>query len=278
MRTGGCTGYVVAMTASTKPFAVVTGASCGIGKELAEQFAEHGFDLLVAAEDDGIKTVGGDWEQLGAHVQRMQVDLAERAGVEQLAERITLTGRVPDAVAINAGIGSGGDFARQTDLETELTLVDLNVRSAVHLAKRVLGPMVERGSGRVLFTGSIAGTQPGPFEAVYAASKAFIGSFAEALRNELSDTGVTVTVLMPGPTETNFFRRAGMMDTKVGTGSKDSAREVAEQGYETMMAGKASVVAGSAKNSVLAAVSQVAPDKLTAQLHRTMSEPGSADR
>ncbi len=279
MHLGGRAGYAALMTeASSKPFAVVTGASSGIGRELAGQFAEHGFDLLIAAEDDGINTVGAEWQQQGVVVEHAQVDLADRVGVEELNDRIKAGGRPVDAVAINAGIGSGGDFARQTDLDTELTLVDLNVRSAVHLAKLVSGPMVERGCGRILFTGSIAGTMPGPFEAVYAASKAFIGSFSEALRNELSDTGVTVTVLMPGPTETNFFERADMADTKVGAGSKDSAYEVARQGFEALMAGAASVVAGSTKNKVQAAVAQVVPDKLTAQMHRSMAEPGSADR
>lgn len=205
------------------------------------------------------------------------MDLADPAGVETLNQHILASGCPVDAVAINAGIGAGGDFARQTDLATELKIVDLNVRSSVHLAKRVAGPMAQRGSGRILFTSSIAGTQPGPFEAVYAASKAFLGSFSTALREELKDTGVTVTALMPGPTDTNFFHRAGMEDTKVGAGSKDDAAMVAKQGFEALMKGDEHVVTG-AKNKVMAAAAQGLPDAVTAKGHRSMSEPGSGEK
>jgi short-subunit dehydrogenase len=139
---------------------------------------------------------------MGATITSVRADLAEYAGVEELYARGIALGRPIDAVAINAGIGAGGEFASQTDLRTELELIQLNVTSAVHLAKRILPGMVERGRGRVLFTSSIAGTMPGPYEAVYAASKAFLYSFAEAIRNELENSGVTVTALLPGPTDT----------------------------------------------------------------------------
>lgn len=124
------------------------------------------------------------------------------------------------AIAINAGVGAGGDFARETDLQDDLNVIDLNVRSTVHLAKRVLQDMITRGQGRILFTSSIASSMPGTFNAVYNASKAFVQSFAEAIRNELKDTGVTVTALMPGPTDTEFFHRADMDGTKVGSGER----------------------------------------------------------
>jgi short-subunit dehydrogenase len=153
--------------------------------------------------------------------------------------------------------------------------VDLNVRSTVHLSKRLLPEMVERGAGRVLFTSSIAATAPGPFHSVYAASKAFISSFADALREELTDSGVTVTTLMPGATATDFFRRAGMEDTKVATGAKDDPAEVARDGYEALMAGKDHVVAGSLKNKVQVAASRVLPDPVKAKLQRSATEPGS---
>jgi len=184
---------------STKPFAVVTGASSGIGYELAKQFAQHGFDLLVAAEDAGIAEAARAFEGLGAGVESLQVDLATYDGVENLYAKIASSGRPVEAIALNAGVGVGGDFTRGTELRDELNLIALNVTSPVHLAKRVLKDMVARGQGRVLFTSSIAATMPAPFEAVYGASKAFLLSFAEALRNELKDTGVTVTALMPGP-------------------------------------------------------------------------------
>jgi short-subunit dehydrogenase len=153
------------------------------------------------------------------------------------------------------------------------------VRSPVHLAKRVLPDMVSRGgSGRVLITSSIAATMPGPFDAVYNASKAFLQSFSQVIRNELKDTGVTVTALMPGPTDTNFFHRAGMDDTAVGAGEKDDPAQVAREGFEALMAGKDHIVAGSFKNKVQATIAHVLPDAATAELHRKQAKPGSAKK
>jgi short-subunit dehydrogenase len=185
------------MTTSTSPstrgLAAVTGASSGIGFELARQFAEHGFDLIVAAEDDAIHSAAAELAQLGASVDAVQADLATDEGVDELYGRIRSAGRPLDAVALNAGIGAGGAFATDTDLDDELRLIDLNVRSTVHLAKHVVRDMVQRDAGRILFTSSIASTMPGPFQAVYNASKSFVQSFALALRNELQDTNVTIT-------------------------------------------------------------------------------------
>lgn len=267
------------MTSTTdRPLAVVTGASSGIGLELARQFAVHGYDLVIAAEDDELETAAESLRAEGTHVDAVRADLAQAQAVEGLVERIAGAGKPVAAVAINAGIGFGGAFVGETDLDDHLAEVDLNVRSSVHLAYRILPPMVQKGQGKVLFTSSIAATSPGPFMAVYNASKAFIKSFAEALREELRDSGVTVTALMPGPTDTEFFERGGLQDTKVATGNKDSAAEVAREGYEAMMAGKDHVVAGSAKNKVQAAAGAVLPDTALAKQHRKMSEPGSADR
>lgn len=263
---------------SNKPFAVITGASSGIGLELAKQFAQNGFNLLITAEDDGIQTVASNLRSTGVNVEAVKADLANYDGVEELYEHATKNGRKIDAIAINAGVGVGGDFARHTDLQAELNLISLNVTSSVHLAKRVLKDMVARNDGKVLFTSSIAATMPAPFEAVYGASKAFLLSFSQALRNELKDTGVTITALMPGATETNFFHRAGMDDTKVGASEKDSAAEVAKQGYEALMSGKDHVVAGSFKNKAQAFATNLMPDTTTAEIHRGMSEPGSAHK
>lgn len=198
--------------------------------------------------------------------------------METLYSQIKALGRPLDAIAINAGVGVGGEFARETDLKDELNLINLNVVSSVHLAKRIVRDMVEQGSGRILFTSSIASLMPGPFEAVYAASKAFIQSFSEALRNELKDTGVTVTALLPGPTDTNFFHRAGMDDTKAGSQKKDDPAEVAKQGFEALMAGKDAVIAGSLMTKVQGAVSKVLPDTVNAEQHRQLTEPGSANK
>jgi uncharacterized protein len=264
------------MEAHTRPLAVVTGASSGIGLELARLFAANGFDLVVAAEDDEIHTaadslrIGG-----GRTVEAVQADLATPEGVEQLHERID--GPV-DALALNAGIGAGGAFVGDTDLRDELKLVDLNVRSTVHLAKLLLPGMVARGAGRVLITSSVASTMPGPFQAVYNASKSFVQSFALALRNELKDTGVTVTSLMPGPTETEFFERADMLDTQVGTGEKDDPADVARDGYEALMAGEERVVSHSLSTKAQGRGSRFLPDSAKAEMHRRQAEPGTANK
>jgi short-subunit dehydrogenase len=256
-----------------QPSAVVTGASSGIGFALARQFHDNGFDVMVAAEDDAIHAAAAE---LGA--EPVQVDLAVPEGVEALYARIVETGRPVDALALNAGIGMGGEFADGTDLEQELRLVDLNCRSTVHLAKLVLRDMKARNAGRVLITSSIASTMPGAFQAVYNASKSFDQSFGLALRNELKDTGITVTVLMPGPTDTEFFERADMLDTAVGTGEKDDPADVARDGFEAMMAGEERVVSHSLKTKLQGRASRVLPDSAKAAMHRRMAEPGSADK
>lgn len=265
-------------TTTGKPLAVVTGASSGIGYELARVFAENGYDLLVTSGTAAVEEAARTLQGMGARVESVQADLAESEGVDRLYGRIRELGRPVDAVAINAGVGVGGDFAEGTDLHAELRLIDLNVRSTVHLAKHVVRDMAERGEGKVLFTASIAGTSPGPYQAVYAASKAFVLSFSEALRTELKDKGVTVTALMPGATETNFFHRAGMDDTKVGAAEKDDAARVAKQGFDALMAGKDSVVAGSLKTKLQGLANEVLPETAKAAVFGGMSEPGSAKR
>jgi uncharacterized protein len=258
-----------------RPLAVVTGASSGIGYGLANVLGEAGFDLVVAAEDPIITAAAASFGRRGVAVKAVQADLATYDGVERLYA--ALGGRAPDAVAINAGVGVNGDFARDNDLAADLRLIDLNVKSTVHLAKRVLPDMVAAGAGKLLFTSSIAALMPGPYEATYAASKAFILSFAEAIRYELRDTGITVTVLMPGPTDTNFFDRAGMQETKLGAmDGKDDPLDVAREGFHALMAGKDLVVAGSFKNKVRAAAGKVLPETTKAKMHGQISEPGSA--
>jgi short-subunit dehydrogenase len=256
--------------------AVVTGASSGIGFELAKVFAEEGFDLLIAAEDAELTTALEELKGLGANVEAHRVDLAGEAGVIEFYRHIQNTGRPVDALALNAGIGAGGAFATETELADELKLIDLNVRSTVHLCKLVVADMVERDEGRILFTSSIAATMPGPFQAVYNASKSFVQSFALAIRNELKDSGVTITSLMPGPTDTEFFERADMEDTKVGAEEKDDAAEVARQGFEALIAGEEKIVAGSFKNKLQTVAGKVIPDSKKAEMHRQMAEPGSA--
>jgi short-subunit dehydrogenase len=266
------------MSASHRPLAVVTGASSGIGFELARQFADNGFDLIVAAEDADIATAARELEGSGASVEALRVDLATDGGVDELRGRMIAAGRPVEAIALNAGIGAGGAFATDTDLDQELRLIDLNVRSTVHLAKYVVRDMVARDHGRILFTSSIASTMPGAFQAVYNASKSFVQSFALALRNELKDTNVTVTSLMPGPTETEFFERADMLDTKIGAGDKDDPADVARQGFEALMDGKERVVASSASTKAQGRGSRFLPDSVKAEMHRKLAEPGSANK
>jgi uncharacterized protein len=254
--------------------ALVTGASSGIGRELAKQFARNGFDLIVAAEDE-LDGAVAELQSLGASVDGVRVDLAAPEGVEELWRRVEATGRPLDAAALNAGVGGGGAFV-DIDLEKQLNIVDLNCRSTVHLAHLVLRDMVARDSGRVLFTSSIASTMPGSFQAVYNASKSFDQSLALALRNELKDTEVTITSLMPGPTDTEFFERADMEDTKIGAGDKDDPEDVARLGFEALMDGEERVVAASPTTKLQGRASRLLPDSAKAQLHRKMAEPGSA--
>jgi short-subunit dehydrogenase len=262
-------------TTETRRFAVITGASSGIGYELAKVFAENGFDLLINAEDD-LSVTQRSLTNEETQVEAVKADLSKPKGVEKLYNRIEKAGRPVDALALNAGIGEGGDFARETDLEQELRLIDLNVRSTVHLSKLVLRDMVRRGEGRILLTSSIASTMPGTFQAVYNASKSFVQSFALAIRRELRDTEVTVTSLMPGPTETEFFERAHMEDTRVGEAEKDDPAEVARQGFDALMKGKERVVAGSLTNRLMAYGGRLLPDRAKAEAHRLMAEPRSA--
>ncbi|HUR84750.1 MAG TPA: SDR family NAD(P)-dependent oxidoreductase [Solirubrobacteraceae bacterium] len=265
-------------TTPTRSLAVVTGASRGIGLELAREFAQHDFDLIVAAEDDAIHAAALELAEIGPRVDAVQVDLATDGGVDALYSRIRSTGRPVDAIALNAGIGAGGAFATDTALEDELRLIDLNIRSTVHLAKHVVRDMVDRGEGRMLFTSSIASTMPGAFQAVYNASKSFVQSFALALRNELKDTGVWVTSLMPGPTDTEFFERADMLDTKVGASDKDDPADVARDGFDALMNGDERAVSASMSTKLQGRASRVLPDSAKAAMHRRMAEPGSAKR
>ena len=256
-----------------RQLALVTGASSGIGLELARQFVENGFDVIINAEDDELAAAEAGLAGSGAEVRAVKADLSTYDGVERLWAAVAEGGRPLDAAALNAGVGVNGDFTRDIPLEDDLRLIAVNVTAVVHLAKRVLAGMVERGAGRVLVTSSVAATMPGPYYATYAASKAFLQSFAQAIRFELKDTGVTVTALQPGPTDTEFFDRAGMDDTKVAEAKKDDPAEVARDGFEALMAGKDRVVAGSAKNKAQVAAGRLLPETARARVHAAQTKP-----
>ncbi len=252
--------------------AVITGASSGIGLELARQFAEHGFDLVICADDAELNSAATDLATAGTQPDTVQADLSTAAGVEKLLAAVHATGRPVDALVLNAGVGNGGAFL-DIPLADEQRLIGLNIGSAVHLAKRLLPAMVSRGSGGVLFTASVASTMPGPYYATYAASKAFVLSLAEAIRYELKDTGVTITALMPGPTDTEFFDRAGMQDTPVDDIKKDDPADVAKDGFDAFMAGKDHVIAGSMKNKLQTAAGRAMSEPAKAAVHARMTKP-----
>ena len=261
------------MTNTPRPLAVVTGASSGIGYELAKLCAQNGYDLVVAA-DEPIETAAEAFRSLGASVDTLETDLATLEGVDELYD--VIGGRPVDALLANAGHGLGQAFLDQ-DFDEIQHVIDTNITGTVYLIHKVGRDMRERGSGRILITGSIAGFMPGAFQAVYNGTKAFIDSFSWAIRNELKDTDVTVTCLMPGATDTEFFERAGLMDTKVGTDPKDDPADVARAGFDAMMKGKGDVVAG-LKNKIQSAVANVTPAAVLAEQHRKMAEPGTAKK
>jgi uncharacterized protein len=257
---------------STRPLAIVTGASTGIGLELAREAAARGYDLIIVA-NESLEAARGQLEELGAEVTPIEVDLATRDGVQRLYD--LAAGRRVDALLANAGIGLGKAFLDQ-DFEDVQRVVNTNVMGTIDLVQRVGKDMRANGAGKILITGSIAGFMPGTFQAVYNGTKAFLDSFSYALRNELKDTGVTVTCLMPGATDTDFFERADLMDTKVGTDPhKDDPADVARTGFDAMEAGEAGVVAG-LSNKLRVALSNVMPNELLAEQHRKMAEPGTA--
>ena len=261
------------MNAALQPLAVVTGASSGIGLELARECARNGLDLIVAA-DRPLEAAIGELQALGAAVEAVEADLATPEGIDTLYARVA--GRPVAVLIANAGHGLGKGFLDQS-FEDITHVVATNITGTLALLHKVGRDMLARGAGRILITGSVAGFMPGTFQAVYNGTKAFIDSFSWALRNELKDTGVTVTCLMPGATETEFFQRAGMMDTKVGAESKMDAGEVARIGFKAMMDGDGDVVAG-LKNKLQSAVATVTPAAMLAEQHRKMAEPGSAER
>jgi short-subunit dehydrogenase len=256
-------------------FAIVTGASTGIGFELASIAAENGYDLLVVADEPLIDAAAQDFKQHGVEVISVEADLSTLQGVDTLLAAVN--GRQVDLLCANAGRGLGHGFLHQ-DVSDWRRVVDTNITGTLYLLQKVLKTMVARNDGKVLITGSIAGFIPGSFQAVYNGSKAFIDSFADAIRNEIKDSkGVTITTLMPGPVETEFFDRADMLDTNVGSSdSKSDPADVARDGWNALMRGEVHIVSGW-KNKVQAAVAHVTPAAVLAEQHRKMAEPGSAD-
>jgi short-subunit dehydrogenase len=261
----------------TRSFALVTGASSGIGLALANELASRGYDLAVCSAGERLKGAAEQLRAAGAEVLEVNADLGTREGVEKLWKEVTASGRDIDVACINAGVGVGGLFA-ETDLDKELAMVNLNCVGTVHLAKFVVQHMTAKNSGRILFTASIAGEMVAPREAVYAATKAFDLSLAHSIRYELRDTAVSVTALQPRPTDTDFFHRAGMDNTKVGSeGKKESSpAEVAKQGIEALLDGKDHIYAASMTTEVEGTLANVVPGSVKGAMHEKMAKPKTA--
>lgn len=258
------------MGRALRPLAIVTGASSGIGLALARACLDDGFDLVIAADDPAIEAVATELAAAGAQVTPVLADLSTRDGADAVYR--SAAGQPVEALLANAGRGLGGAFLDQ-DLDEIEHVIDTNITGTLALVHRIGRDMRARRRGRILLTGSIAGYIPGTYAAVYNGSKAFIDSFAFALRAELKDTGVTVTCLMPGPTETEFFARAGMEDTRVGQSEKDDPADVARAGLAAMLRGDGDVVTGW-RNRLQTMLASVTPSGRLAEQHRRQAEPG----
>ena len=256
--------------------ALVTGASSGIGLALAKELANREYDIVISSAGDRLSGAAQAIRSHRHQVVEVNVDLATREGVNQLWTQVQALGRPVDIACINAGVGVGGLFS-ETDLDAELNMVELDCVGTVQLAKLVVRQMRELDAGKILFTASIAGEMVAPREAVYAATKAFVFSFAHSLRYELKETGITVTALQPGPTDTDFFHRAGMDDTEVGQKGKSESQpdDVARQGIDALLAGKDHVYAASFKTKLEGAFANVVPGDVKAAMHEKMAKPNS---
>jgi len=252
--------------------AMVTGASTGIGYHLADECAQHGYDLIVAADEPQIEKAAQALETRGVKVTPVEADLSTTEGVDKLYA--AAQGRKIDMLVANAGIGLGKGFLEQ-DFDKVRRVIDTNITGTLYLIQKVARDMRRQHDGRILITGSIAGFTPGSFQAVYNASKAFLNSFSFALRTELDDTGVSVTCLMPGATETEFFARAGMLDTKIGTSKKDDPQEVARVGFEAVMRGDGDIVSGW-HNKLQTVLANLMPSGMQSEQHKKEAAPGTA--
>jgi short-subunit dehydrogenase len=258
----------------SEKLALITGASSGIGYWLAKELGSRGYDLVVSSAGERLHDAVRDFQGLGVQVREVSADLATRQGVKQLWDAVDQLGRPLDVACINAGVGVGGLFW-ETSLDEELNMVELNCAGTVQLAKYVLKHMVPLNAGRILFTASIAGEMVAPRETVYAATKAFVLSFAHSVRYELRDTNITVTALQPGPTDTDFFHRAGMDNTEVGQKGKEESQpqDVATQGIDALFAGDDHVYAASTKTKMEGMLANVVPGSMKGAMHEKMARP-----
>ncbi|KQR71180.1 SDR family oxidoreductase [Pedobacter sp. Leaf176] len=258
---------------NTKHFALITGATSGIGLELAKLFAKDKFNLVIVARNEAdLERTASMLKMEGIEVITFSKDLFLPDAASELYEDLKSQNIQIDVLVNDAGQGVYGKFI-ETELNRELDIIQLNIASLVTLTKLYVKEMVARNSGKILNVASIAGKAPGPYQAVYHGTKAFVHSFSESVRNEVKDSAVTITSLLPGPTDTDFFNKADMQDSKiVQEGQLADPAGVAKDGYEAMMAGDDMVVSGM-KNKIMVTLGNITPDSMQAEQMAKMQEP-----
>lgn len=258
-------------------YALVTGATSGIGYELAKLFAQDGYNLVIVARTQSdLENTAEEFKKYNVEVTTISKDLFESEAAFNLYDEVKAKGIEIDVLVNNAGQGEYGEFT-DTDIDRELDIIQLNIGAVVILTKYFLRDMVARGEGKILNVTSIAGKVPGPYQSVYHGTKAFAHSFTEAIRSEVKDKGVTVTSLLPGVTDTDFFNKADMNNAKaIAEGSKADPADVAKDGYEALMSGKDMVVSGF-KNKMQVAMSNITPDSIVADKTKKQQEPVDQD-
>lgn len=261
---------------TTNKYALITGATSGIGYELAKLFAADGYNLVIVSRNQGdLDARASELKQKGVTVIPIAKDLFDPEEAFALYAELQEQHIRIDVLVNNAGQGVYGEF-EETDIDRELDIINLNISSLVVLTKLFLKEMIARNSGKILNLASVASKGPGPWQAVYHGTKAFVLSFSEAIREELRDTEITVTALMPGVTDTDFFNKADMLDSKA-VQDKDAMADpadVAKDGYDALMAGKDKVVSG-LKNKLQVGMSNVLPDSTVA--HQTYEQQKPVD-
>jgi short-subunit dehydrogenase len=259
---------------NTGKYALITGGTSGIGLELAKLFAKDQYNLIIIARDQTeLETTSNELKQSGVQVMTIAKDLFQPNAAEEVYNEVILKGIDIDVLVNNAGHGLYGEFIH-TDLKMEIDIIHLNIISLITLSKFFVRDMVKRGSGKILNTSSIASKSPGPWQSVYHGTKAFVQSFTEALRYEVKEKGVSVTALLPGATDTDFFNKADMLDSKLLQDPDNLAdpAQVAKDGYEALMAGKDMVVSGF-KNKIQVMMNNITPDEMSAASLAKQQEP-----
>lgn len=261
----------------TEALALVTGGSAGIGFELAKLLANDGYDLIITGSSSRVNRAAEDLRKLGVDVTPVQSDLATQEGTNAVIDAVANSGRALSVAIFNAGIAIGGDFV-DIPLDRHLQLIALNVLSPVRMAHALIPGMIANGGGKILLVSSLSATTPTPYESVYGPSKAFLTSFGHSIREELSGSGVQITILHPGATATDFHDRAGMGTTAFGDNSwKNDPAQIALQGYTALMEGVTSLIGGDESTQAAGKAHKLMSEEEKARRHAEMSRPQSLD-